>query len=310
MKGPPVLTNALTRGLASFRRRRSAGLLPKGRLSGPVPWVIAIMVSLIVIAAAAGLALGNLAAAAQADLAAGATVQIVEASPQERNRQAERAMAVLASDPRVLSVRRIPDDELEALLEPWLGGDANSDAIPMPALIDVRLRASIDGSGLDGIERALEQEAPAARVDAQADWLRPVFSAVSSLRWLAVSLIILLAFTASAAVWLAARSALGSNRGAIEIMHSLGGTDRQIAGIFQRSVGFGALWGGFVGFALGLFAVLVLARQMAGLGTGMAGGALLDRLDWALIGVIPLIIALVATVTARFTVLAALRRSL
>ena len=85
----------------------------------------------------------------------------------------------------------------------------------------------------------------------------------------------LLALAMAAAVLLAARSALGSNRETIEIVHLLGGTDVQIARIFQRSIGIDALAGGALGLALGVVAVLFLARRFASLGAGLVdSGAL------------------------------------
>ena len=56
-----------------------AGLLPNARLAGPMPWVIAIMIALTVVAAAAGLSLKNVAANARSDISGGLTVQVVEA---------------------------------------------------------------------------------------------------------------------------------------------------------------------------------------------------------------------------------------
>ena len=77
-------------------------------------------------------------------------------------------------------------------------------------------------------------------------------------------------------MWLAARSALGANRETIEIVHLLGGTDGQIARIFQRSIGIESFLGGFVGLVLSLAAILLLGRQFAGLGSGMVSGGGLD----------------------------------
>ena len=68
-------------------------LVPQARLAGPMPWVIAIMIALTVIAASAGLALRNLSDNAQAEIAGGLTVQIVEGAPAERERQAESGRA-------------------------------------------------------------------------------------------------------------------------------------------------------------------------------------------------------------------------
>jgi cell division transport system permease protein len=300
---------------ASARPRRAgwgtARLLPQARLAGPMPWVIAIMIALTVIAAAGGLALANLAHAARAELAGGITVQIVEAGAPERDRQAEVAVAVLSNMEGVAQVRRVSDQELAGLVAPWLGeAGADSDAVPTPALIDARLRGAVTDLRLEEIRSALTQRAPAAQVDAQSSWLTPVFGAISSLQLLALGLVILLAATSAAAVWLAARSALGSNRETIEIVHLLGGTDGQIARIFQRSVGLDALLGGIAGLAMGTIAVLLLGRQFAGLGSGMVAGGGLGLLDWVAIGAIPLAGVIIAMFTARLTVLAALRKIL
>jgi len=286
-------------------------LLPQTRLSGPMPWVIAIMSALTVIAMGAGLALANLAANARAEIAGGVTVQVVEADPATRDRQAERALALLGSRDDVAEVRRVSEAELAALLEPWLGAAAQAqDAIPTPALIDLRLRGAVTQSRLDELSAALAVVAPAARVDAQAGWLAPVFAAIASLRWLALALVVLLAGTSAAAVWLAARSALGNNRDTIEVIHHLGGTDGQIATIFQRAMALDALSGGVAGLLAGLAAIMLLGRQFAALGSGLVAGGGLGVLDWIAIALVPLAGVVLAMVTARLTVMAALRRML
>ena len=125
-----------------------------------------------------------------------------------------------------------------------------------------------------------------------------------------MALVVLLGLTSSAAVWLAARSALGSNRNTIEVVHLLGGTDSQIAQIFQRSVGFDATLGGAVGLALGLAAVLFLGRQFAGLDSGMVAGGGLSWINWLMLSAIPIAGVIIAILTARWTIMSALRRML
>ena len=290
----------------------SARLLQQSRIAGPMPWVIAIMIALTVMAAAAGLALNNIAGNARAEIAGGITVQIVEGAPVERDRQAERAVSYFSNREDVASVRRVPEEELAALLEPWLGdvGAAEDDGVPIPALVDVRLSGPVTATRLRQMRSELLAQAPAARIDAQASWLGPVFDAVRSLQLLAVGLIALLALTSAAAVWLAARSALGSNRGTIEVIHHLGGTDGQIAAIFSRSIGWDAALGGLAGLLLGLAAIFILGQQFGGLGSGLVAGGGLGPFDWVAIGAIPVIGIILAVVTARLTVIAALRRML
>lgn len=305
----------MSRGLPLRRAGRlGAGdrLVPHARLAGPMPWVIAIMIALTVLAAGAGLALRNVAANAESEIAGGVTVQIVEGAPAERARQAEVAVALLSNREDVIDVRRVPQQELEALLEPWLGQQdlAEEDMLPVPALIDGRLAGPVTERRLVELRTALSASAPSARVDAQARWLEPVFDAVGSLQWLAAGLIALLAATSAAAVWLAARSALGSNRETIEIVHLLGGTDQQIARVFQRSIAVDAALGGLAGLALGVAAMWLLGRQFAELGSGMVAGGSLGAGDWVLLFAIPVVGVVLAVLTARLTVLSALRRTL
>lgn len=275
-----------------------------------MPWVIAIMVALTVLAAAGGLALSNLVARASGDLAGSATVQIIDPDSAKRDVQAHAAAALLARDAAVVEVSVVPQDEVEALLEPWLGAGAGDDALPVPALIDLRLRGNADAATLGRLRNKLALTVPTARIDAQSDWLAPVLGALSTLRWMALGLIALLAFTAAAAVWLAARNALGTNRDTIEIVHLLGGNDDQIARIFQRSILLDALAGGTLGLVLGGAAVMLMAVQFAALDSGLVAGGDLGLVDWLVLAAVPLFAVAIAVYTARMTVLSSLRKML
>jgi len=310
VKRPPVVARAVRTGLSPFRGKRAAHLLPRARLGGPMPWVIAIMVALTVLAAAGGLALSNLVARASGDLAGSATVQIIEPDPAMRDAQARVAAALLSRDAGIASVSIVPQEQVEALLEPWLGAGAGDDSLPVPALIDLRFRDSADTATLGRLRNKLAQAVPAARIDAQSDWLAPVLGALSTLRWMALGLIALLAFTAAAAVWLAARNALGTNRDTIEIVHLLGGNDDQIARIFQRSILLDALAGGALGLVLGSAAVMLMAAQFAALDSGLVAGGGLMLADWLVLAAVPLFAIAIAVYTARMTVLSSLRKML
>jgi len=306
----PPLSDTARAGQSSFDGDKARALIPQARLAGPMPWVLAIMVALTVLAAGAGLALGNIVGDARSELAGGATVQILDADPNTRAEQATAAQEALRTMDIVAESRLIPQDELDALLEPWLGGSGDAETVPVPALIDVRLEGKADEEALAALRTRIADVAPDARVDAQSSWLQPVFAALSSLQYLALALVVLLAVTSAAAVFLAARSALGNNRETIAIVHLLGGTDGQIAQLFQRAILFDSILGGIVGLILGLTAVLGLGYQFAALDSGMVASAGLDWLDWILIALIPIFGVALAVVTARFTVLAAVRKML
>ncbi len=302
---------------AARSTRRAAEIVPQARMSGPIPWVIAIMVAMMVIAAAGGLALRNTGRAAAVELSGGITIQIVEGRPAERERQAAAALALLQRVQGVSQARIVPQAELDALVEPWLGDvasgsgiDADDAGVPVPALIDARLSGTLTPERLARLQAQLRAAVPSARVDAQSTWLKPVFGAVVSLQWLALALIVLLSCATGAAVLLAARTALGNNRETIEIVHLLGGSDKQIAGIFQRSIAIDAASGGIAGFAAAFVVIFLLGRSFAALQAGIVTGSALGWIDWAVVALIPLAVAALATVTARWTVMRALRRML
>ncbi len=288
----------------------AALLVPQARLSGPIPWVIAIMIALVVIAAAGGLALNNLTGNARAELSGAVTIQITEANETLRKQKAATAAEVLTAQDIVASLRVVPEEELDEMLRPWLGDGAGSQDLPIPALIDVQLSSASGPEEIARLQAALDADVPGARVDAQSEWLQPVYSALSSLQYLALALIALLTFACAAAVWLAARSAFSNHRETVEIMHLLGGTDAQITRIFQRSVVRDAAFGGLVGLGLGAGAVWLLGRQFAALDSGMVAGGVLGMSDWIIIALIPLAGVALALVTGRYTILMALRRML
>lgn len=308
MTKPPPISGELERGVSAFGGRAAADLVPRRRVAGPVPWVIAIMIMLSTLAAGAALALSNLAGSARSELSGAVTVQVIEADRQLRDAQAARVAELLLEDPAVAAVRPVPREELASLVEPWLGtGDAGA-AIPLPALIDVELSRAADKAEVLRLEALLKDEIPTARVDAQSTLLQPVYAALSALQYLSLGLIVLLAIASSAAVWLASRSAFVNHRETVEIVHLLGGADRQIARVFQRSVAVDAVLGAIAGLGLGLAVMLLVAGRFAALDSGMVAGGAFGWRDWLAIAAIPLAGVLIALMTARITVMSALRR--
>lgn len=308
---PPVVQKGVRRGWRPLGASGDTALVPQARMSGPMPWLIAIMVAITVVAAAGALALGNMAASTSASIEGGVTVQVLEPDDRVQTEQVELLLSALQDLAGVVSVRRVPQEELDALVEPWLGEEAvDGGNVPIPAMIDLRLRSEPTRQDIARIEQVVAPLASDARVNAQASWLGPVFDAVESLRWLALALIVLLAAATSAAVLLAARTAINAHRDTIEVVHMLGGTDGQIARVFQRSIALDAAGGGAIGLAVALVTILALGLRFAGLGDGLAGQATLEWIDWLALAAVPIVGVLLAMATARFSVMRTLGKML
>ena len=284
-------------------------LLPEGRLAGPMPWVIAIMTFLTVLAAGAGLALGNAASGLGDQLAGKLTIQIVEPNPDSRDRQTRTVLAELAQLGSVAQATRVDEARMRELLSPWLGQEGLDADLPVPSLIDVSLRAN-DARLISELTATVKAVAPSARVDADAQWMGPLQGLLSTLRWLSVALVALMAATMAAAVVLAARTALVTHRSTIDIMHLMGATDVQVARLFQRRAALDALFGSLLGCICGALVVFGVGGRIANVGAALLDKGGLGWTGWLVIALLPIAAVLLSIVTARMTVVRALARML
>lgn len=282
-------------------------LLQEGRLSGPMPWVIAIMMFLTVLAAAAGLGLHG--AAQGLEGRSGLTVQIVEPNPDLREAEAAAALAALRASPGVASARRVGDEEIRRLLEPWLGEGGVESGIPIPAMVEAELKPGAENR-LDAIGKTVAAVAPSARIDDHGRWLEPLGRLVTALRWLAAGLVLLMTAATAATVVLVARAALDTHRETIEVLHLMGATDGQVAKLFQRRIAFDALFGSLIGFGLALLVLWLVGERVSALGSELIGSVGLPATSWFALVLLPVAGVLLAMLVARMTILRALRRRL
>ncbi|HEX7742397.1 MAG TPA: FtsX-like permease family protein [Sphingobium sp.] len=299
--------NGADRRAAAAARHR---LLPEGRVAGPMPWVIAVMMFLTVLAAAAGLGLGVAVQAVGADLAGRATVQIVEANADLREQLSGRAARLLRSSGEVRSVDPVDPAMLADQIRPWLGEDAGSGDLPIPALIDVELTPGAARAKVDRLRRQLGALSPRIRVEPHAVFLQPLGRLLAALGGLAAGIVLLMALATAAIVVLAARAAHDSHRGTIDVLHLMGATDVQIARLFQRRIGLDALFGGLLGFVVALLVLILLGSRLADTGSDLLATISLPWTGWLILAALPMGVVVLATLTARWTVLRSLGRRL
>jgi cell division transport system permease protein len=223
--------------------------------------------------------------------------------------QAQAALALLEREDGVESARRVASDEMERLLEPWLGPGGLESDLPIPAMIELDLSPAAYAR-LDSLRAAVTEVAPAARIDDNAQWLAPLAGLIRSLRLLAGALVMLMIGATAATVVLAARASLDTHRSTIEVLHLMGATDVQVARLFQRRIALDALFGGMVGLIAAALVLLVIGNRVGALGSDLLGSAQLPLLSWAILVALPVFGVALATVVARATILRALGRML
>lgn len=288
---------------------RDKGVLPEHRSSGILPWLIAIMLFLTALASWAGVSLAGATTRLASDLENRATVQLAEPNATLREGQIKALLAELRKLTAVESARRVGDDELSAMLDPWLGDTTRNADIPMPALIDITLRQA-GTDALAQVRSAAKAVAPAAQVTADAEWLAPATGLLTTLKWLSIGLVVLMALATSAVVVMAVRSSLNTHGETIDIMHLMGANDRQVAQLFERQIARDALLGGIVGLVAAGLVIIPLSARIASLGGGLTGEAPVQWWSLPLLAVLPLVGVGLARLVARRTVLANLEDKL
>tara|TARA_A100001037_G_scaffold212320_1_gene190352 strand:- start:4827 stop:5714 length:888 start_codon:yes stop_codon:yes gene_type:complete len=277
-----------------------------------LPWIIGLMVYLAGLALSATMVLEQVIDRWSTGLKGSITIVVdpsVDGGDAETDARIEAALSVILTTPGVLSATPLAPDEVAHLIEPWLGKDLLSLDLPIPRLIDVTLEpnSAID---LAALTRQLETAVPGTQIDDHKIWLQKVLRLARTSELIAIFVVLLIAVAAGATVMFATRTGLAVQRDVIEILHLIGARDTYIARQFQGKAVSLALWGGLLGLFLAGVTVLglwLLARDLE--------GSLLPAVRWsppfvAGLAMLPLAGAVIASITARFTVMRYLSRML
>jgi len=280
-----------------------------------LPLLVGAMAFLAALALAGVVAASALARHWQAGAGGMMTIQVPQPTAPAASGSASRAESVLAAlraAPGVADARMLGDDELAALLRPWLGSGAGRIAIPLPAVIEVH----VTGAGPDAtaLTAATERVAPGTVVEEHDRWVRRLAVLARSLQACAALAIAVVGLVAVAVVAVATRAGLAARRDAIETVHGLGATDGYIASRFAGRVTRLAAGGAAIGAAVAL-PVLIGLTGLATPFTGRAApdgpAALLAAMPvalWLALPALPLLAAAIGWLTAQTTVRRWLRR--
>jgi len=281
-----------------------------------LPFLVAAMAVLAAMALAGWVGAASLARHWQQGAASALTVQVArptEPSAQGSGSRLERVVALLLGTPGVADAHPLTDEELGELLRPWLGSGVERLALPLPAVIAVRL--SDPELELDKLAHRLDVAAPGTLVESHGVWIGRLSVLARSLQACAGLALLLVAGVAAAVIAVATRAGLAARREAIEIVHALGATDSYIASRFAGRATLLAAAGGIAGAVVALPVLLTLASMAAPFAGGVAepvspAGILgaLPGVLWLTLPGLPAAAAAIGYITAQGTVRRWLRR--
>ena len=273
-----------------------------------VPWIVAVMVYLATLAVATGMAVNRSVENWNTGLQGTLTLEIAPSATGDQTPQArlETALTLLRATAGVATAEPLPAEDVRALLDPWLGPGELPVDLPIPQLVDIHLEARtlLD---VDALGRQIEALVPGTRLDDHQIWTERLKAFGRSVQFASAFVVALVAMSGAGTVVFATRAGLAIHREVIELMHLIGSRDSYIAQQFQVHAMSLALRGGVLGLVAGATTLAIFRAIAAPIEGPLLPEVALTAGAWAALAALPLFAAIIATLTARFTVVRALR---
>ena len=284
--------------------------LDKDEHSRFLPWLIAFMVFLSILAVAGMLVLNATASRWDVGVRGNLTVQIVPTDDDAADEaRLNEVLTVLATAPEVARYDALDETRLIRLLEPWVGPSTEKGDLPLPRLIDVELKQATNLTA-GGLGARLSERVKGVAIDDHRVWLDRLVRMIETFEALALVVLLFIIMATVGTVVFTTRTGLAIHREAIEVLHLIGAHDDYIARQFaSRALGLG-IRGGLLGLVLALPTLWMLAHLAASLDERLLPDIGFGPWHWALLLAMPVSVALIAMTTAKVTVLRNLARML
>jgi cell division transport system permease protein len=296
---------------AQMRVRPTAPILPPSNIQGnALMVVIAIMAFLACLTLGAVSMVRTTAAGWQSQISREITIQIKPDDGLDMDAALAKARDLALTFVGTRAGTIMDDAATARLLEPWLGADLQLDDLPVPRLVIITIDES-NPPDFAAMRDLLKAEVPQAFLDDHRTWVDRLVSMARTTVWIGTGVLILVFTAMILTVIFATRGALSGNRHIVEVLHFVGAERGFVAREFQKHFLRISLKGSAIGSALAafLFATANL-WQSSSRATPESEQAMVlfgsFTVGWSgYLGIFAtmIVIALLTTVTARFTVM-------
>lgn len=292
-------------------RRKKRYDLPLQRGSGGqlVTWIVGVMTFLTTLFLVITFALQQVQDYWTSGITGRMTIEIAYARDNPVTEDMKQNLVTELNKLKHISAKVLTQQDIAALVSPWLGDTAELAELPLPVLVDItRIEGIKDLSASDAeIEKTAQKIIPRATLDTHQEWLADIIRLAKTLRMILLAIALILALTAAMTVAATARTRLALHREEVDLLHLIGATDSYIATQFQRQAFRLATEGAAAGLAMALATMVIVAMVKNRLGDGLIPGVDLTPLQWFTLLVTPLLAGGIAMLASRVTVLRALK---
>ena len=308
--GKPKADKARMKELVKQKRPQSAkAALPidEGYSKTFLRVIVAVSVFLFAITLAGVLGINTMFENSKKQVVSNFTVQVLPKPDYEESRKnLLKIVEFLEKYPNVEQVSVLSDNELHALLKPWLGNNVDIELLPIPKLLDVKIR---NAKLFDYRELAVKMSEVAAEASINDHnlWLSRLLRFINSLKMLAVTVLVLVAAACIASIVYAVKTGLNVHRDIIQILHTMGATDEYIAMNYVKQISQMSFVAGIAGTLLSVPAIIVVGNMAKGIEAGIFNAVTFSVESWLFVLLLPLVSALLTAITSYVTVVKTLR---
>ena len=250
------------------------------------------------------------------DIMGSITVQIIPVEDENKHidtektiEQQNKVLQFMENLSAVESVNALDTQTVEKLMTPWLGNKVDISSLPIPVLLDVKLKTNAE-LDYDEVTRGLRQISENAYVDNHRLWLNRLIKFASSLKNIAMSVLLMVVAICAFSIYYSTRTSLGINLNTIEILHIIGAKDDYIARQYARNFAKIGFFSGIIGLMAAIPCIILVGKYGISTGSGLIKGAQLSTLAWSLIMMTPLFSLLYAMGMSYITVRKSLEKML
>lgn len=270
--------------------------------------IVAVSVFLFAITLAGVLGINTMFENSKRQVVSNFTIQVLpKPNFEESKADLLKVVQFMEKYPDVEEVTVLSDNELRGLLEPWLGNNVDIELLPIPKLLDVKIR---NAKNFDYKELAvrLSEVSSEASINDHNLWLSRLLKFINSLKMLAVTVLVLVAAACVAAIVYAAKTGLNVHREIIAILHVMGATDEYIAINYVKQITQMSVIAGIMGTVLAVPAIMIVGNMAKGIEAGIFNAVTFGADSWLLVLLLPFVSAALVAATAYITVVKTLKK--
>lgn len=263
---------------------------------------------LFIIMLAIFMAINAMASSWEKDITGAITVQVApiedlnkhidSAKTQEQLNKVQQFIEQVAG---VADVKLLDEQVIQKLMTPWIGSKVDLSTLPIPQLLDVRLKPDAE-LNYDEITRGLKLLTPNASIDNHRLWLSRLIKFATSLKTIALAILLMVVAICAFSIYYSARTSLNINIESIKILHIIGAKDDFIAKQYAFDYAKIGLLSGIIGLMAAVPCIILVGKYGVSTGSGLLSGAKLSSFAWTLIMLTPLFALFYSMITSYWTV--------